>query len=142
MREAEIVILNRQLEMDWAVELVSSISQLTTKEVKALELNNENLKSVLKAADMLVNATSVGMSPNINQSPLPARLLKPELVVFDVVYNPLKTRLLTEAEAVGAKTISGIDMLVWQGALAFELWTGVKSPVDIMKAKALEALKA
>jgi shikimate dehydrogenase len=141
VRGAEIVILNRQLEMDWAVELVSSISQLSTKEVKALELNNENLASVLETADMLVNATSVGMSPNINQSPLPTRLLKPELVVFDVVYNPLKTRLLAEAEAVGAVTISGIDMLVWQGALAFELWTGAKAPIDIMKAKAIEALK-
>jgi shikimate dehydrogenase len=140
-RGAEIVILNRKLEMDWAVKLASSISQLSTKEVKALELNNENLSSVLEAADVLVNATSVGMSPNSNNSPLPARLLKPELVVFDVVYNPLKTRLLAEAEAAGAETISGIDMLVWQGALAFELWTGARAPIDIMKTKAIEALK-
>ncbi len=140
-RGAEIVILNRRLEMDWAVELASSISQFSAREVKALELNDKNLSSVLEAADILVNATSVGMSPNSNNSPLPARLLKPELVVFDVVYNPLKTRLLAEAEAAGAETISGIDMLVWQGALAFELWTGAKAPIDIMKAKAIEALK-
>ena len=140
-RGAEIVILNRKLEMDWAVELASSISQFSTREAKALELNDENLLSVLEAADILVNATSVGMSPDSSNSPLPARLLKPELVVFDVVYNPLKTRLLAEAEAAGAETISGIDMLVWQGALAFELWTGAKAPIDIMKAKAIEALK-
>ena len=140
-RGAEIVILNRRLEMDWAVELASSISQFSAREVKALELNDKNLSSVLEAADILVNATSVGMSPNSNNSPLPARLLKPELVVFDVVYNPLKTRLLAEAEAAGAETISGIDMLVWQGVLAFELWTGAKAPIDIMKAKAIEALK-
>jgi shikimate dehydrogenase len=140
-RGAEIVILNRRLEMDWAFKLAGSISQLSAKEVKALELNDENLSSVLEAADILVNATSVGMSPNSNESPLPARLLKPELVVFDAVYNPLKTRLLAEAEAAGAETISGIDMLVWQGALAFELWTGARAPIDIMKAKAIEALK-
>ncbi len=140
-KRAEIVILNRKLEMDWAVELASSISQFSAKEVKALELNDENLSSVLATADILVNATSVGMSPNINQSPVPARLLKTELVVFDIVYNPLKTRLLAEAEAAGAETISGIDMLVRQGALAFELWTGAKAPIDIMKAKAIEALK-
>ena len=140
-RGAEIVILNRKLEMDWAVKLASSISQFSAKEVKALELNDENLSSVLEAADILVNATSVGMSPNSNNSPLPAKLLKPELVVFDVVYNPLKTRLLAEAEAAGAETISGIDMLVWQGALTFELWTGAKAPIDIMKAKTIEALK-
>jgi len=140
-RRAEIVILNRKMEMDWAVELASSISQFSTREAKALELNDENLLSVLEAADILVNATSVGMSPDSNNSPLPARLLKPELVVFDVVYNPLKTRLLAEAETAGAETISGIDMLVWQGALAFELWTGAKAPTDIIKAKAIEALK-
>jgi len=140
-RGAEIVILNRKLEMDWAVELASSISQFSTREAKALELNDENLLSVLEAADILVNATSVGMSPDSNNSPLPARLLKPELVVFDVVYNPLKTRLLAEAEAAGAETISGIDMLIWQGALAFELWTGAKAPIHIMKAKAIEALE-
>jgi shikimate dehydrogenase len=140
-RGAEIVILNRRLEMDWAFKLAGSISQLSAKEVKALELNDENLSSVLEAADILVNATSVGMSPNSNESPLPARLLKPELVVFDAVYNPLKTRLLAEAEAAGAETISGIDMLVWQGALAFELWTGARAPIDIMKAKAIESLK-
>lgn len=140
-RGADIVILNRRLEMDWAVKLASSISQLSANEVKALELNDENLSSVLEGADILVNATSVGMSPDINQSPISASLLKPELVVFDAVYNPLKTRLLAEAEAVGAETISGIDMLVWQGALAFELWTGAKAPIDIMKAKAIKALK-
>ena len=141
-RGAEIVILNRRLEMDWAVELAASISQFSAVEVKALELNDENLASVVEDADILVNATSVGMSPDSNNSPVPARLLKPELVVFDVVYNPLKTRLLAEAEAAGAETISGIDMLVWQGALALELWTGAEAPVNIMKAEAIEALKA
>ncbi|MFH1663061.1 MAG: shikimate dehydrogenase [Chloroflexota bacterium] len=139
-RGAEIVILNRKLEMNWAVELATSISQSTAREVKALELNEKNLSSVMEAADILVNATSVGMNPDSNNSPLPARLLKPDLVVFDVVYNPLKTRLLAEAEAAGAETISGIEMLVWQGALAFELWTGVKAPIYIMKTKAIEAL--
>lgn len=138
---AEIVILNRKLEMDWAVELAGSISRFSIKEAEALELNDDNLSSALKAADILVNATSIGMSPDINRSPVPAGLLHPGLVVFDVVYNPLKTRLLAEAEAAGAETISGIEMLVWQGALAFELWTGAKAPIYIMKAEAIKALK-
>jgi shikimate dehydrogenase len=136
-----LVILNRQLEMDWAVELASSISQFWDKEVKALELNEENLSAVLDSADILVNATSVGMSPNTSQTPVAKRLLRSDLVVFDVVYNPVKTRLLAEAGESGATTIDGIDMLVWQGALAFELWTGVKAPVAIMKSAVVKALK-
>ena len=110
------------------------------QEVEVMDLNNSNLESALDSADILVNATSVGMIPNPNQSLVPPELLKPGLVVFDAVYNPLKTKLLTEAENAGALAISGIEMLVWQGALAFELWTGVKAPVDIMKANALKAL--
>lgn len=137
---AEIVILNRKLEMDWAMELASSISRFSAIKASALELNDDNIASALKAADILVNATSVGMSPNVNRSPVPASLLNSELIVFDVVYNPLKTRLLAEAEAAGAETISGIEMLVWQGALAFELWTGTKAPIYIMKAEAIKAL--
>lgn len=140
-RGADLVILNRQLEMDWAVELANKISHFSSKEAKALELSKQNLKAVLEDADILVNATSVGMSPNINQTPVAKRLLKLGLVVFDVVYNPIKTRLLAEAEEAGAETINGLDMLVWQGALAFELWTGLKPPIEIMKAEAVKALK-
>lgn len=139
-RGAELVILNRQLEMDWAIELAGSVSRFSAKAVKALELNEKNLSSVLESTDILVNATSVGMSPNTSHSPVPARLLRPGLVVFDVVYNPIKTRLLAEAVAAGAETINGIDMLVWQGALAFELWTGATAPIEIMKAAAVKAL--
>ncbi len=138
---AELVILNRQQEIDWAVELAGSISRLSGKEVKAFELNEQNLRAALEPADLLVNATSVGMSPNTGQTPVARKLLKPGLVVFDVVYNPIKTRLLTEAEEAGARTIDGINMLVWQGALAFEMWTGLKPPVEIMKAAAVKALK-
>jgi len=64
-RGAHLVILNRLLELDWAEELASRISQIFTKEVEALELNEENLAKVLEKADIVVNATSVGMSPNI-----------------------------------------------------------------------------
>ncbi len=139
-RGAHLVILNRLLELDWAKELSGRISQAFSKEVEALELNRENLTGALGKADILVNATSVGMSPNIDQTPVDADLLRPELVVFDIVYNPIKTRLLREAEAAGAETISGLDMLIWQGALAFEIWTGQKAPVKLMREEALKLL--
>ncbi len=140
-RGADLVILNRKLELDWAVELAGNISGFLGKKVKALELNKQNLSVMLEDADILVNATSVGMSPGTSQTPVAKRLLKPELVVFDIVYNPMKTRLLTEAEEAGAKIIGGLDMLVWQGASAFEMWTKVKAPIEIMKAEAIKALK-
>ena len=119
-KNAGLIILNRRQEFNWAVELAASLSRFSSAEAKALELNDENLKAAIETADILVNATSVGMSPDIGRTPVPAGLLKPGLVVFDVVYNPVETKLLADAEAAGAKTISGIDMLVWQGALAFE----------------------
>ena len=90
-RGAHLTILNRQLEMDWAEELASRISYDFGKEVKALELTFENLASVLERADMLINATSVGMSPNSEDTPVPAQLLKSNLVVGDIVYNPIRT---------------------------------------------------
>jgi shikimate dehydrogenase len=137
---AHLVILNRPLELDWAEELAHRISHVFEKEVKALELNEKNLEMVLEGADILINATSVGMSSDVDETPVPARLLKPGLIVFDIVYNPIKTRLLKEAEAAGAQTIGGLDMLVWQGAIAFEQWTGQKAPLDLMKKEAIKAL--
>ena len=137
---AHIVILNRLLELDWAEELADRISRTFSREVKALELNGENMARALEKAEILVNATSVGMSPNVNETPVTSDLLKPDLAVFDIVYNPIKTRLRREAEAIGATIISGLDMLVWQGALAFEKWTGQKAPAGLMKEEAIKLL--
>ncbi|MFC2007481.1 shikimate dehydrogenase [Chloroflexota bacterium] len=139
-RGAGITILNRQLELDWAEELAQRISKAFKKEVSALELNEKNMSSVLGNADILVNATSAGMHPDENETPLPARLHRSDLFVFDVIYNPVKTRLLREAEEAGAVTIGGLDMLVWQGALAFEKWTGRQAPLELMKREAMKAL--
>jgi shikimate dehydrogenase len=140
-RGANLVILNRRLELDWAEELARKISQTFTKEVEALELNKKNLARVLDRANIVVNATSMGMTPNIDETPVTSDLLKPDLTVFDIVYNPIKTRLLREAEAAGARAISGLDMLVGQGALAFEKWTGVKAPIELMREEAVKALE-
>ncbi len=141
-KRASLVILNRLEEMDWAEELARKISSVFRKEIKALELKEPNLRTALGKADLLVNATSVGMSPNINSTPVQARLLQPGLVIFDIVYNPIKTKLTTEASQAGCETVMGLDMLVWQGALAFEMWTGQKAPVGLMKKEAIKVLKS
>jgi len=83
--------------------------------------------------DVIVNATSVGMHPHVEQSPVPAEMLRPDMAVFDSVYNPLRTRLLKDAEAAGAVGASGINWFVGQAAAQFRLWTGREAPRDIMK---------
>jgi len=138
---ANLTILNRHEEFEWAVGLAEGISQVFKRQTQALELNEDNLKKTLEKADILVNATSVGMIPNEDKTPVGADMIRAGLTVFDVVYNPVKTRLIREAEAAGATTISGIEMLVRQGASAFEIWLGLKAPVDTMKQATIEALK-
>jgi shikimate dehydrogenase len=83
--------------------------------------------------EILVNTTSAGMAPQTEESPVPREQLRPDMVVMDIVYHPLRTRLLREAEAAGCATIDGLAMLVHQGALQFELWTGMTAPIDIMR---------
>lgn len=88
--------------------------------------------------DILINATSVGFFPDVNEMIVPANLLRPGRIVLDVVFNPLRTRLLAEAEAAGCRTVSGPRMLVHQAVFQIEVFTGKTAPVDAMEL-ALEA---
>ncbi|MGD1995003.1 MAG: shikimate dehydrogenase [Anaerolineae bacterium] len=91
--------------------------------------------------DLLVNATSVGMWPEVDASPYPEELQLPShWTVFDLVYNPEETRLLVQARAAGATSIGGLGMLIHQGARSFELWTGYPAPIEVMRKAAQEAL--
>jgi shikimate dehydrogenase len=95
----------------------------------------------LEAFDLLINATSVGMWPQEDASPWPETLpLCSHWTVYDLVYSPQETRLLSLARAAGVTAVGGLGMLVHQGALAFELWTGHSAPIDVMRAAAREAL--
>ncbi len=94
----------------------------------------------LDDCDILVNATSVGMHPHVRESPVRSEFLRKDLVVMDIVYNPVETRLLRDAKAVGCRTISGVEMFVNQGAKSFELFTGKKAPKDVMREAVLELL--
>ena len=97
-----------------------------------------NASSVAEV-ELLINSTSVGMYPYEEASPLvDASVLHADMLVADIVYKPLRTRLMIQAEAVGARAINGLGMLAWQGARSFELWTGSTPPVDAMMAAALE----
>ena len=140
-RVRELIILNRTLER--AVSLANNIREVLGGKVnvRAASLVDENLRKELKDADILINATSVGMKPNDAYTPVKRDFLHRNLTVFDIVYNPLETRLLREAKLIGAKTIDGLSMLIHQGAVSFEIWTGVKAPIDVMREAALRKIE-
>ncbi|MCK5212893.1 MAG: shikimate dehydrogenase, partial [Dehalococcoidia bacterium] len=137
-RGAKLVILNRTHER--AASLASEVTKAMGAPVQHGTLDADSLREWLPEASLLVNTTSSGMSPGNNQSPCPERLLHPNLTVCDIVYNPRRTMLLRQAAARGARTIEGVEMLVWQGAIAFQLWTGMQAPVGIMRATVEEEL--
>jgi len=91
-------------------------------------------------AKIVVNTTSLGMHPNVDQAPLPGDALRPGMVVFDNVYNPMETRLLREAGEVGCLTVSGVDMFVNQAVAQFEAWTGLSAPRELMRQVVVESL--
>ena len=108
----------------------------------AVGFDPEDLARPASNADLIVNATSVGMSSSnqADASPLPGALIPAGALVNDIVYSPPETPLLRVARRRGARTLGGLPMLVYQGAVAFELWTGVAAPVDAMFAAAEAAL--
>lgn len=118
-------------------------SELKEKAITVLESDKgADFKDAVSSAELLVNCTPIGMkhSPSESQSPVAGELISPGSLVYDVVYNPIETPLLKEAERRGARVVGGLSMLVYQGVEAFELWTGREAPVDIMLKKAGEAL--
>jgi len=135
----ELVILNRTSEK--AEQLAEVLRREFGKRVNGGALSAEVLKKELKTTDILVNATSVGMHPDVNRSPVPSDLLRRDLCVMDIIYNPLETKLVTDAKAVGAKVVLGLEMLLYQGAVAFEIWTNCPAPVEVMKEAALNELE-
>ena len=127
----ELVILNRTPKP--AIELANLLKQKFNKKISAGELSPNAVKDNLADSDVLINATSVGMKPNANQTPVAPEWLKPDLAVMDIVYNPIETKLAKDAKAAGAKVVSGVEMLIYQGAASFEIWTACKAPVEVMR---------
>ena len=127
----EITVLNRTLAR--AQALVSDLGSRPkdAARLRALPFTSETLVESARAADLLVNATTLGMWPHVDASVWPDGVPVPaHLAVFDVVYNPLETWLLRQARESGARAIDGLGMLLRQGALAFDMWTNQGLAVD------------
>jgi shikimate dehydrogenase len=120
----------------------SLASELGHGRVKVVGWKDPALAGMAKTAALVVNTSPVGMWPKTDATPWPKEIPLPESAsVYDLVYNPIETRFLRETKLQGAKTASGLGMLVEQGAIAFELWTGVRAPREVMMRAARTALK-
>jgi shikimate dehydrogenase len=132
---ASIAIANRTKAR--AEELAGAIRGFTA----SAGLGTAEIGDIIREVDLVVNTTSVGMSPHTGDSPLPAELLHEGLVVSDLIYNPRMTKLLADAQRAGARTHGGLGMFIYQGACAFELWTGGPAPIEAMRETVLESLQ-
>lgn len=133
-----VVVFNRTEAR--AVLLAEEMAAATGTSVVAHPLTAEALRDELPKCGLLVNTTSVGMHPNTDASPLPdPSVLHPDMVVYDAVFNPSETTLMRQALSVGCRAYNGLDMLLYQGARSFEIWTGMPAPVDVMRRALYEA---
>jgi shikimate dehydrogenase len=133
-----LYVLNRTLSKAKTIAQVAS--EASGSEVFALDL--DLIEEVLTNADVIINATSVGMKGVPKGTIVLPRLINRSMTVMDLVYEPVLTKLLKEAKSAGAKTISGTEMLLQQGALQFKLFTGKDAPLEAMRAALKKGLEA
>lgn len=119
--KARVIIYNRTVER----------AKRIAREFKCDYAGLDDLRKL--RANLVINCTSIGMHPHIDHSPIDAKFLKKDMVVFDTVYNPAETLLLKQAKQIGCKTISGLDMFIRQAALQFKLFTGSDANCELMR---------
>ncbi|MHA1147048.1 MAG: shikimate dehydrogenase [Promethearchaeota archaeon] len=137
--EAERIVLTDIIE-EQALKIAKEIKENMDANIKGMLSNEKNIAEQIKNADILINATPIGMYPKIDATPIKKELLHRDLFVFDVIYNPMETKLMKEAAEIGCKTLSGLDMLVNQGVIAFEWFTGKNPNSALMKTKIIDYL--
>jgi shikimate dehydrogenase len=127
----QLLIFNRTKSR--AIQLAKDLAEKVNLDVTGKEFKEGLLRKELQSTDLLINTTPIGMYPNINASPIPLELIHDQLFVFDIIYNPLETKMIKYAKGVGCKFLGGLEMLVNQGALAFEWWTEKVPNKNLMK---------
>jgi shikimate dehydrogenase len=132
-KPAAVLLANRTESK--SAELAASFSS----DYRISSIPWSDLREACSTADVVINTTSVGMAPNVDALPIDASWLKPRSVASDLIYNPLKTAFLQQAEQLGCRIHGGLGMFIYQGAYAFEYWTGQRAPVDAMRAAVLES---
>jgi shikimate dehydrogenase len=113
-------------------QLADSIYKSTGQSVLSCSFSDKLFGEVMQECTLLINTTSAGMHPSINDTPIDASYFRPEMTVFDVIYNPSKTRFLAEAQKAGCHIQNGLPMLLYQALASSKIWTGVDVPEDII----------
>lgn len=128
-----IFVFKRDKNWEEQKKILDNISDKTNCKIELFSLEDKNiLKRKIEESILLINATNVGMKENISLIE-DKSFFRKDLIVSDIIYNPNKTKLLQIAEKEGCKIVNGIGMLLYQGALSFELWTDKKMPVEYIK---------
>lgn len=128
---SQLVILGvKPAEM---AQLVADVQHCAAAQVVGHEMTESTLAQQMANADILLHCSPIGMHPKDDVSLVPTHLFRRQQVVFDVVYNPRRTKLLRDAAAAGCRTVEGIEMFLGQAVVQFELWTKRKAPVTIMR---------
>jgi shikimate dehydrogenase len=128
---AELALLG--VVEDELVRLGRDVADKTGKNARAQILTDATLADSVGRADVLLHCTPVGMTPETERSVVPRSLLRPDLAVFDAVYNPRRTLLLRQAAAAGCRVVEGMEMFLGQAMVQFELWTGKPAPAQAMR---------
>ena len=129
----EVYVFKRDTNWNEQKKIIDNISSKTNCNITLYSLEDKDiLKSKIESSSVLINATSVGMKEDVSLIE-DTSFFRNDLVVSDCIYHPAKTKLLKIAEKEGCKIINGMGMLLYQGALAFELWTNKKMPVEYIK---------
>lgn len=134
----EIALFSRSTSpfMSRTLEMIKKLQEKTSCRISLYDYQDDTLKQQIHQSQLLVNATNIGMAPHEDACLIPdASFFHPELAVADVIYNPLETRLVKMAKEAGCKAFGGLQMLLYQGAEAFRLWTGEDMPVERVKEK-------
>jgi shikimate dehydrogenase len=120
--------------------LAEDLKKGTDTPVDAALIDTSSLEQAMEQAHIIINCTPVGMHPGEQASLVPAGLFRKGQTVFDIVYTPLETKLLSDARARGLQTVSGVEMFINQAALQFEQFTGLKAPAEVMRRVVMEKL--
>lgn len=136
----EILIMNRSLSS--AKEIEETINKnIADLKVKSLELDQNILKEEVEDASILINTTCLGMGKTLNKSIVENKnIFHKDLFVSDVIYYPMKTKFLSMAEEKGCQIMNGLDMLIYQGALAFKIWTDLDMPKSVIETMQKEVI--
>lgn len=131
-----IIITNR------SIEKAKNLKGILERYISTKTVEIDDINKYIDNVDIIINTTSIGLYPNVDQSLIDKEWIKPNHLVSDIIYNPLVTKLLADASEKGARTHNGLGMFVYQGAIAFEKWTGIFPDIEFMRNTVIDSFRS